>query len=105
MACRSVINASTGVSGEYAAGSPLDSMSPLDSQIAWIHINSTSNTPLEREPMQTPKRIVPYPLRLDKTTRKEAEEEAHQNRRSLNAELGLLIEEALLSRKQGRPRA
>ncbi|MDO8698018.1 MAG: hypothetical protein Q7J74_13000 [Pseudomonas sp.] len=55
--------------------------------------------------MQTPKRIVPYPLRLDKATRKAAEEEAHRNRRSLNAELGLLIEEALLSRKEGRPRA
>jgi hypothetical protein len=55
--------------------------------------------------MQTPKRIVPYPLRLDESIRKEAEEEAHRNKRSLNAELGLLIEEALKGRKERRPRA
>ncbi|MFZ3185878.1 MAG: Arc family DNA-binding protein [Pseudomonas sp.] len=55
--------------------------------------------------MQTPKRIVPYPLRLDDSIRKAVKEEAHRNRRSLNAELVVLIEEALLSRKEGRPRA
>lgn len=55
--------------------------------------------------MQTPKRITPYPLRLDKPLRKAAEEEARKNHRSLNAELGLLIEEALMSRTNGRPRA
>lgn len=55
--------------------------------------------------MQTPERITPYPLRLSDATRKTVEEEAHRNRRSLNAELGLLIEEALLRRKEGRPRA
>lgn len=51
------------------------------------------------------KRITPYPLRLSDTTREAAEKEAEQNRRSLNAELSLLIEEALESRKKGRPRA
>lgn len=55
--------------------------------------------------MQTPKRIMPYPLRLAEPVRKAAEEEARKNHRSLNAELGLLIEEALLSRTKGRPRA
>lgn len=51
------------------------------------------------------KRITPYPLRLSDTTRKAAETEAETNRRSLNAELSLLIEEALESRKKRRPRA
>jgi|JI7StandDraft_1071085.scaffolds.fasta_scaffold1924021_1 hypothetical protein len=51
------------------------------------------------------KRITPYPLRLSETTRKAAETEAELNRRSLNAELSLLIEEALEIRKKGRPRA
>lgn len=55
--------------------------------------------------MQTPKRIVPYPLRLDEAIRKAAQEEAIKNHRSLNAELGLLIEEALKGRTEGRPRA
>ncbi|MGH8436878.1 MAG: Arc family DNA-binding protein, partial [Pseudomonas sp.] len=46
--------------------------------------------------MQTPKRIVPYPLRLAEPIRTAAAEEARKNHRSLNAELGLLIEEALM---------
>lgn len=52
-----------------------------------------------------PKRITPYPLRLSEATRKAAEEEAALNRRSLNAELSLLIEEALKTRSERRPRA
>ncbi|MDP2444145.1 hypothetical protein [Pseudomonas sp.] len=51
------------------------------------------------------KRITPYPLRLKEALRQAAEKEAQLNRRSLNAELALLIEEALLSREQRRPRA
>lgn len=51
------------------------------------------------------KRITPYPLRLNEALREAVEREAQQNRRSLNAELGLLIEEALLSREKRRPRA
>lgn len=39
------------------------------------------------------KRKTPYPLRMSEEIRKQAEEEARSNRRSLNAELGLLIEE------------
>lgn len=41
-----------------------------------------------------------YPLRLPDAVRKEVEDLARRNRRSLNAELGLLIEEALACRKQ-----
>ncbi|WP_423773963.1 Arc family DNA-binding protein [Aquipseudomonas alcaligenes] len=51
------------------------------------------------------KRITPYPLRLSETTRQAAEQEAEKNRRSLNSELTLLIEEALESRRKRRPRA
>lgn len=36
-----------------------------------------------------------YPLRLEEATRAKADDVAKQNRRSLNVELGLLIEEGL----------
>lgn len=36
-----------------------------------------------------------YPLSLESTVKDQAEGEAKKNRRSLNAELGLLIEEGL----------
>ncbi|WP_193754064.1 hypothetical protein [Pseudomonas mediterranea] len=36
-----------------------------------------------------------YPLSLDLSVKGQAEKEARKNRRSLNAELGLLIEEGL----------
>lgn len=39
------------------------------------------------------KRRTPYPLRLANDIRERAENEARNSRRSLNAELGLLIEE------------
>lgn len=47
---------------------------------------------------QSPKKQ--YPLRVPEDVRKAAEGEAQKNRRSLNAELGLLIEEGLEWRKQ-----
>ncbi len=43
-----------------------------------------------------------YPLRMRQELREEAGQEAQKNRRSLNAELGLLIEEGLRWRKQQR---
>lgn len=48
------------------------------------------------------KRNTSYPLRLQPEIKKKAELEAQKNRRSLNAELGLLIEEGLRWRKQQR---
>lgn len=36
-----------------------------------------------------------YPLRMPDEVREKAEAEAHKNRRSLNAEISLLIEEGL----------
>lgn len=51
------------------------------------------------------KRITPYPLRMLEATREAAQREAQRNRRSLNAELCLLIEEALEARSKRRPRA
>lgn len=36
-----------------------------------------------------------YPLRIDEELRTKAQQQAGRNRRSLNAELGLLIEEGL----------
>lgn len=36
-----------------------------------------------------------YPLAIDESVKAQVEDEARQNRRSLNAELGLLIEEGL----------
>jgi predicted HicB family RNase H-like nuclease len=41
------------------------------------------------------KRNNSYPLRVRKEVREQAEVEAQANRRSLNAEFGLLIEEGL----------
>lgn len=47
-----------------------------------------------------------YPLSLELTVKGKAELEARKNRRSLNAELGLLIEEGLKWRElQGRQAA
>jgi len=41
------------------------------------------------------RQIASYPLRLDPHVRAKAQEEANRNRRSLNTELSVLIEEAL----------
>lgn len=46
-----------------------------------------------------------FPLRLREAAKEEAKSEAEKNRRSLNAELGLLIEEALSLRKAMRGKA
>lgn len=45
--------------------------------------------------MQNKARSSPFPLRLDDEVKGKAKGEAVTNRRSLNAELGLLIEEGL----------
>ncbi|RRV53360.1 Arc family DNA-binding protein [Pseudomonas sp. p99-361] len=39
--------------------------------------------------------IAPYSLRIGDDLKEKARNEAHANRRSLNAEIGLLIEEGL----------
>jgi len=49
----------------------------------------------ERDIMQSIRRASPFPLRLDEEVKEEAKGEASKNRRSLNVELGLLIEEGL----------
>lgn len=41
-----------------------------------------------------------YPLSLEASVKVQAEDEARKNRRSLNAELGLLIEEGFKWREQ-----
>ncbi|HTN31803.1 MAG TPA: Arc family DNA-binding protein [Pseudomonas sp.] len=41
------------------------------------------------------RKINPFGLRLDPEVKQKAGDEAQKNRRSLNAELGLLIEEGL----------
>lgn len=46
-----------------------------------------------------------YPLSLDASVKGQAESEAKKNRRSLNAELGLLIEEGLKWREMRSKRA
>lgn len=51
------------------------------------------------------RKINPFGLRLQPEIKKAAEQEAQANRRSLNAELGLLIEEGLRWRKQQRQEA
>jgi len=45
-------------------------------------------------------KINPFGLRLDPAIKNKAGDEAQKNRRSLNAELGLLIEEGLKWREQ-----
>lgn len=45
--------------------------------------------------MQEKLRASPFPLRLTDSVKEEARWEASKNRRSLNAEIGLLIEEGL----------
>lgn len=42
--------------------------------------------------------ISPYPLRLQPSVKQRVDDEARRNRRSMNAEIGLLIEEALDAR-------
>lgn len=42
--------------------------------------------------------ITPYPLRLPPEVKQRVDDEARRNRRSMNAEIGLLIEEALDAR-------
>lgn len=73
----------------------------------WIHkdsrIHLTSNMsdcimiPHESEcdPMKGKVRSSAFPLRLDEEVKGKASRQAVTNRRSLNAELGLLIEEGL----------
>lgn len=45
--------------------------------------------------MKDTHRVAPYSLRIDDQLKKRAKDEASRNRRSLNAELSLLIEEGL----------
>lgn len=45
--------------------------------------------------MKGARQVNPYPLRISEEVRNAATDEAHKNRRSLNTELGLLIEEGL----------
>ncbi|WP_267268512.1 Arc family DNA-binding protein [Pseudomonas protegens] len=45
--------------------------------------------------MREKMRASPFPLRLSENVKEEARVEANKNRRSLNAEIGLLIEEGL----------
>jgi len=42
--------------------------------------------------------ISPYPLRLDPVLKQRVADEARQNRRSVNAEIGVMIEEVLNAR-------
>ena len=49
----------------------------------------------ESDFMQNKARSSPFPLRLDDEVKGKAKGEAVTNRRSLNAKLGLLIEEGL----------
>lgn len=44
------------------------------------------------------RQIKPYPLRLRSEVKQRVDDEARRNRRSMNAEIGLLIEEALNAR-------
>lgn len=55
--------------------------------------------------MQKTRQRPSYPLRLASDLRGEAEREAAHNRRSLNVELGLLIEDGLKWRKMKREQA
>lgn len=48
------------------------------------------------------RQINPFGLRLDPGVKEKASDEAKKNRRSLNAELGLLIEEGLKWRETQR---
>lgn len=48
------------------------------------------------------RKINPFGLRLDPAVKEKAGDEAQKNRRSLNAELGLLIEEGLKWREMQR---
>jgi hypothetical protein len=50
---------------------------------------------MESNSMHRNVRTSPFPLRLDEEIKGKAKAEAGMNRRSLNAELGLLIEEGL----------
>ncbi|MEW6460372.1 MAG: Arc family DNA-binding protein [Pseudomonadota bacterium] len=45
--------------------------------------------------MKNSSRVMPFPLRLAEDVRGKAESEAQRNRRSLNAEIALLVEEGL----------
>ncbi|MFP5422648.1 MAG: Arc family DNA-binding protein [Gammaproteobacteria bacterium] len=50
-------------------------------------------------------RASPFPLRLAEEVKQEAKGEAAKNRRSLNAEIGLLIEEGLKWREMQQKQA
>lgn len=54
-----------------------------------------SNRFIAREVIMKKTQRPSYPLRLEEATRAKADDVAKQNRRSLNVELGLLIEEGL----------
>ncbi|MCY1380110.1 hypothetical protein D9M69_678980 [compost metagenome] len=54
--------------------------------------------------MRDARRINPFPLRLGEEVRGKVEDEAHKNRRSLNSEISLLVEEGLRWREsQNKP--
>lgn len=55
--------------------------------------------------MSTQRQASSFPLRLEAKVKVEAKNEAVMNRRSLNAEIGLLIEEGLKWRKAMREKA
>lgn len=50
--------------------------------------------------MKVTSRTTPYPLRISESVRDTAQTEADKNRRSLNTELGILIEEGLAWRQK-----
>lgn len=50
--------------------------------------------------MKEARKISPFGLRLAAQVKERAQEEANRNRRSLNTELGLLIEEGFKWREQ-----
>ncbi|WP_200628844.1 hypothetical protein [Stutzerimonas balearica] len=55
--------------------------------------------------MKEVQRVNPFPLRLEQPVRERAKDEASKYRRSLNAELGLLIEEGFKWRELQRQQA
>ena len=70
-----------------------DSRIHLTSLLLWIHYDSTKYW--GGEIMVGKARVSPFPLRLLSAVRDDVQVQANKNRRSLNAELGLLVEEGL----------
>lgn len=69
-----------------------DSRIHLTSLRVWNHYESTKS---KGETMAEKVRLSPFPLRLLGDIRVEVQVQASKNRRSLNAELGILIEQGL----------